>query len=242
MDASVTLTNLISWCRLKGMHIEQFDVACSCRHAEPPFLQSPERSSERQPTLSLKVLQQPFGDWVLPAAQETVRWQTAGCNTIEIPQISTTGYKLVNLHRLAGLKYLEIKLRHYRSNNQWRTSNLCGLDKHFGVFQEYGTPLFQNSWFSPTPFGLGEHNTSMCSKSRFPCLFSHAFRPSLRLGLSWERNVVWTACARPWAWVLLEILWRCDDVISWNSTWGSRFCCLLVRFQPGCWWKQPKSW
>ena len=44
MDAYVTLTNLISWCRLKGMHTKQFDVACSCRHAQPLYLQSPQRS------------------------------------------------------------------------------------------------------------------------------------------------------------------------------------------------------
>ena len=37
----------------------------------------------------------------------------------------------------------------------------------------------------------------MCSKSRFPCLFFPCFSRSLRLALSWERSVVWTACARP---------------------------------------------
>ncbi len=41
MDAYVTLTNLISACRLKGLHTEQFDVACSCRNTEPPIFNHP---------------------------------------------------------------------------------------------------------------------------------------------------------------------------------------------------------
>lgn len=107
----------------------------------------------------------------------------------------------MNLHRLAGLKYLEIKLRHYRSNNQWRTSNLCG----------YGTPLFQNSWFSPTPFGLRSTLRACAANPGFLVCFP-MLSPSLRLGLSWERNVVWTACARP-GLSYWRFSWRCDDVI-----------------------------